>query len=234
MKLSDFSDNLQKSLGDNLRSIVLYGSAVGKDFSEKFSDYNLILILNDTNLKKISPASSLIEKWCKGKNPPPLIFDSNHINTSLDVFPLEFLDIKRRHETLYGEDPFKDIAIDRKNLRHQCESELKGKLIHLRSFYATHSKSSKELENILLSSFTTFMAIMRGILQLLGIEPAQSNEEVVDQLADKISFDREIFKTISAARMKKNKLPKDEMNKFFTEYLTQIEKITNYVDKFNT
>ena len=40
---------------------------------------------------------------------------------------MEFLNFKLVHHTLYGEDLLAGLEIDKKDLRLQCERELKGK-----------------------------------------------------------------------------------------------------------
>ena len=55
----------------------------------------------------------------------PVFFTEDYIIRSTDVFPIEFLDMKENHVTLYGKDLFEAIAVDTKNLRFQCEQEIK-------------------------------------------------------------------------------------------------------------
>ena len=43
--------------------------------------------------------------------------------------------MKLFHLTVFGEDIFQDVNIENSNLRHQCERELKVKLIGLRHGY---------------------------------------------------------------------------------------------------
>ena len=58
-----------------------------------------------------------------------------YIRTSLDVFPVEFLNFKLIHATVFGEDIFESLEINRMDLRRQCERELKVKLVSLRQGY---------------------------------------------------------------------------------------------------
>ena len=139
----ELAHELERIYGDQLKSVVLYGSAASDDYSKKFSDFNVFCILGDPSPGALAKSNGLVRKWVKKGNPPPHFFDPKHIETSLDVFPMEFMDIKDQHKVLLGKDPLHGISVDLKNLRHECESELKGKLLHLRAFYAENCNKPK-------------------------------------------------------------------------------------------
>ena len=46
-KLDQLVEKLSKALGDELVSVVLYGSAASGDHDEKFSDYNVLCVLRE-------------------------------------------------------------------------------------------------------------------------------------------------------------------------------------------
>jgi hypothetical protein len=229
----EFSRRLEQIYENNLESVVLYGSAVGTDFSKKFSDYNTIVVLKDCSPGELAKARKLMKNWtCRG-NPTPLFFNHEHVQTSRDVFPLEFIDISERHEVLFGGDPFSGISIDHKNLRHQCESELKGKILHLRSFFATEGHRHRRVSNMMVASFSTFTAVFRGILRLLGITPPRENRKVVEELSKQIDFNPTIFMDIINMREGHTALPRyGAASESFENYLTELETITSFVDTF--
>lgn len=230
----EFAHKLETACEGNLESVILYGSAVGTDFSKKYSDYNLIVVLKDPSPAALSKMGSLVRKWVKHGNPPPHIFDPGHIKQSRDVFPLEFIDISDRHEVLFGSNPFKNMQIDRSNLRHQCESELKGKLLYLRSLYTTNCHKPKRVSEIMLRSFPSFIAAFKGVVHLLGDVPERDSRKLVEQLANKIEINPQIFMDLILIREGKAFLPrKAEAISAFEKYLTEIQTITNYVDRMS-
>ncbi|MBI1826471.1 MAG: hypothetical protein HYR83_08800, partial [Planctomycetes bacterium] len=58
----------------------------------------------------------------------PLLMTLQHIECSLDTFPLELLEIQQLHITVRGADHFADLSFDPANVRLQCERELKRTL----------------------------------------------------------------------------------------------------------
>ncbi len=235
MNPNEFAHELEKIFEDSLKSVVLYGSAASSDFSKKMSDYNIIIVLKDPAPSNLAKSGKLIRQWIKKGNPEPLFFDPKHIESSLDVFPLEFLDIKKRHKTLLGHDPFENAVIDQSNLRHQCEFELKGKLLYLRGYYAANSDRPKLIAEAMLKSFPSFLAVFRGILHMKKETPEQDSAKVVEALVKHIDFNSRVFLDLIAVRKGTEMLPrKDEALAAFEDYLTELEVITRYVDRMNT
>ena len=59
----------------------------------------------------------------------------DYVLNSLDVFPIEFSEIKDQYKVIFGDDIFKDVEIPSKDVRLLCEQQVKGKLLHLRQAY---------------------------------------------------------------------------------------------------
>jgi len=230
----EFAHKLENICEDNLESVILYGSAVGGDFSKEYSDYNLIVILKDSSPDNLSKVGKLVRKWVRQGNPVPHFFDPRHIEVSRDVFPLEFIDIADRHDVLFGTDPFKGIQIDRSNLRHQCESELKGKLLHLRAMYTMTCHKPRRVAQMMLRSFPGFVAVFRGIAHLVGPTPPKDTRQMIEQLAKQIDFNPTIFMDLITVREGTTFLPRRaEAISAFENYLTEIETITNFIDRMS-
>lgn len=232
MTPNELAKKLEAIYGPELKSVVLYGSSVRSEFSKRYSDYNIICVLTDPSPEMLAKSNHVVKKWVKKGNPPPYFFDPRHIETSSDVFPLEFIDISNEHKVILGQDPFKQLDIDTKNLRHQCESELKGKLLHLRSFYAENCDAPRLVAEMCVKSFSTFLAVFRGVLMLLDKNPPRDARAIIELIAAEINFNPEIFLEIAQIRQGKSFLPrKEEAILMFERYLTELSIITNFVDR---
>ena len=230
MNLSHFVEGLQKIYGTNLASVILYGSAVGPDFQQKYSDYNILVILKDLNVEELGRVAKLSRKWMGSKNPPPLFADKEYLETSQDVFPIEFLDIQAGHQLLYGEDPFAEIKISKEHLRLQCESELKGKILALREAFLQAHPSRRRIKNLILHTSSSLFAVFRGLLRLLGEQVPPTKREVLAKLNEKTHFDTEVFEQILEMREGKRKWKRSEILSLMAEYLTTLKKIARVVD----
>lgn len=235
MTPNELAQELKKIYGDSLKSVVLYGSATGKEHSKKFSDYNVFCVIDEPTPAKLALANKLAHAWTKKGNPPIHFFSPTHIERSLDVFPIEFLDMMDKHEALLGTDPLANIKVDLKNLRHQCESELKGKLIHLRSFYAANCNDPKKIAQMMVQTFSTFLAALRATLRLANLTPPKDSKSVVEKCAGLIGFNPQVFFEIIDIRSGLAFLPRgDNAISAFERYLTELETITTHVDELES
>jgi predicted nucleotidyltransferase len=228
--LNDFVQNLQNIYKDNFISAVLYGSASSGEFIEKRSNLNLLVILKNADLGNLKKASSLINKW-RFRLINPLFFSEEYIRSSTDVFPIEFLDMKENYRVLTGRDILKDISIDTKNLRFQCEQELKVKLIALRQFYLRKSEDKPGLCVFLFKSFTSVMHILRNILRIKGKAPPYLKQDIIKSIALEFQIDVGSWEKILAAKNKQIKLGFNELKQLFINFVKDLEKIINFVDR---
>jgi predicted nucleotidyltransferase len=234
MHLKDFVNRVNATYENRLKSVVLFGSAASEDFSKKYSDYNTIIVLKSVTPGDLEKSAKLVRSWMKAGNPAPLFFDTDHIATSADVFPIEFFDIKANRKILYGDDPFANVNIETTNLRHQCEYELKGKILQLYSRYVQIANKDKEISRLMMESLSTFLSIFKGVVRLLGHEPEVKKRALVEQLAALINFNPNIFMELLDIRDGNNLLPRKNVTTKFEEYLMELKAVTEFVDKFET
>jgi hypothetical protein len=124
-RIKPFLEEILTKFSDKIHSIHITGTAITNDFDEKVSDVNSVIVLNKMDLTFLELLAPLGKKYKKQKVAAPLIMTPDYIKTSLDVFPIEFINFRLIHSTVYGEDILKNLEINRMDLRHQCERDLK-------------------------------------------------------------------------------------------------------------
>ena len=144
-----------------LHSVYITGSLLTADFDSKLSDINSVFVLKQMDLQFLSMLAPLGKKYGKKGIAAPLIMTPAYIKSSLDVFPIEFLNMKLLHHTVLGEDVLRDIEIKRTDLRYQCERELKVKLIGLRQAYIRSAGDPKALSENMISSIPAYIPLFR-------------------------------------------------------------------------
>ncbi|MDO9567398.1 MAG: hypothetical protein Q7J15_11750 [Candidatus Desulfaltia sp.] len=225
-----FLDVVLNNYKDKIYSIDIVGSALTEDFNPKTSDINSIFVLKKFDLKFLEDFAPLGKKFGKKQISSPLIMTSEYISSSLDVFPIEFLTIKILHKTVFGEDVFNDLEIKKSYLRHQCERELKVKLIGLRQGYLSSSGSKELIAEGFISSFSGYIPLFRGLILLFGKEPPKQNKEVLTTLQDVSGINTDVFKIILKAKKEGTKLSIETLNTIFEEYYQAIEKLGYITD----
>jgi predicted nucleotidyltransferase len=91
----EFTDDFMKTFGDDLISIILYGSAARGEYIYKRSDINFLIVLTEQGIMQLRRALLLIPRWQKRKVSTPLILTEGYIRSALDSFPIEFLNMKQ-------------------------------------------------------------------------------------------------------------------------------------------
>src|SRR5438045_6108754 len=177
--LDTLVENLRAAHGDNLASIVLYGSVAAGDHVSRHSDHNLLIALNRITSEDLRLAQSAMRDWLKSGQPTPVYFTVEELKRAADVFPIEFLQMEKARRVLFGRDPFEFVEISQANLRHQTEYELRTKLIQLRRLYLPASTSVEKLSALMGDSLASFAALFRAVLILHGQEPPVSNADSV-------------------------------------------------------
>ena len=225
-----FARDLAGVYGDQLVSVVLYGSAARGDYREGVSDLNVLVLLRDTRPETLRRASKLARDWVAERNAPPLMLPADEWRASADVFPIELSDIRDAHHVLHGADPFAGIDIDPAHLRLQCEHELKGKHIQLRERYLLAAGEPAELEPLLLKSFSTFLVLFRTVLRLAGDAPARDPEAVIRRTAERVGFDPAALLEVHRARGGA-KLDARPDSPVVVGYLDSVSAVVGYVDR---
>jgi hypothetical protein len=155
----------------------------------------------------------------------------DYIQQSLDVFPIEFLNFKMIHETVYGEDILNDIVIDLTNLRHQCEREIKTKLIALRQGYISSEGNKKIINENIINSIAGYIPLFRSIIFLMGKNPPVKKYEVLKDLSVYMEINMDILKKILDFKKGVLKLTKNEIDTVFEEYYKTTEEISKKIDE---
>src|SRR5215210_538972 len=113
--------DLRATHGENLASVVLYGSAAAGDHVELRSDYNLLIALHRITPEDLRLAQAPMREWQRLGHPLPVYFTLAELHDAADVFPIEFQQMGKAHIVLYGQDPFEFLEFSDANLRHQTE-----------------------------------------------------------------------------------------------------------------
>lgn len=232
--LNSLIGDLRATHGDNLASVVLYGSAAAGDHIELRSDYNLLITLNRITPEDLRLAQAPMREWQRLGHPLAVYFTTEELSDAADVFPIEFHQMARARVVLYGRDPFELVRLSDTNLRHQTEYELRSKLIQLRRLYIPASVSIKKLCDLMSDSLASFAALFRAVLMLHGEQAPVAKPDCVRATVQRFHLNPEPFEKIFAFRASDYLPPTEkEVNDTFGAYLEQIDRIIQVVDEFD-
>lgn len=232
--LNTLVDDLRVTHGDNLASVVLYGSAAAGDHIELRSDYNLLIALHRITPEDLRQAQAPMREWRRLGHPLPVYFTVEELSDAVDVFPIEFHQMANARVVLYGKDPFEFVKVSDAELRHQLEYELRSKLIQLRRLYIPASVSIEKLCDLMSDSLASFAALFRAVLILHGQEAPVAKPDCVRATVKLLHLDPKPTEMIFEMRAS-GYSPSTERaaNDLFAAYMVQIEKVVEAVDELH-
>jgi hypothetical protein len=227
----EFTDDYKAALGEDLVSIVLYGSGAGADYLPGKSDLNFMIVLSEQGIEALDRAFGAVKKWRKRGVAVPLFLTEEYLETSLDVYPIEYLEFRDRYVPVYGKDVLKDLDFDKESLRLQCEREIKGKLLLLRHAFLESEGKGHVLKEVVVRSLTAFMAIFNALLYLKGETVPVEKRERVRTICEDFELDYAVFEKLLDVKEKKMKLTASDMKELVKAYLKAVGSLARRVDR---
>jgi hypothetical protein len=232
MTLDDLVGQLTEAYGDTLQSVLLYGSAVAGEHIAKKSDYNILVVLKSVPLDRLAQVGAVLRAWGESGNPAPMTFTESEWRSSSDVFPMEYADILERHRVLYGDDPCTGVTVAQSDLRLEVEQQALGKLLHLRRSAMAAGNDDKAQLALLEASLSTLMVVFRGVSRLHGEVPPQDYTTLSRKVAAWAGFDAGPFERVIRHVRGIADLDRKAANAVLTGYLSGMEKLVAYLDRF--
>jgi predicted nucleotidyltransferase len=230
--LAKLCTRAKTSFGDDLRSIVLYGSAAQpSEHDADFSDINVLCVVRAIDPALLSRAQSFFE-WCASERmPAPLLLCEGEIEDASRCFAIEFRDLQWRRRVLFGPDLFSAIRVDEATYRAQVEYELRAKLFRLRQRIAAVFTDKGLLCRLLLDSVTTFCVLIRHALLADGVDAASEGQldrhRILTLAQEHFGIRPDTFQRLLDARRNKSKPSAICTSDLIGDYLKQIEFVTN-------
>lgn len=193
MKIEDLIDRLRQAHGDDLRAVVVYGSAAGGERLRDPRDVNVLVLVRRLDVAALEREGPVAQAWAKAGNPAPLTLTEEEWSESADVFPMEYADILEHHRVMHGSLPEEDRIVDREHLRLQLEQQVMGKLIQLRQGVLAAAGRKAALVELLEASLSTFLVLFRAAVRLHGERPPATSEALCERVASLSGVDTTPF-----------------------------------------
>ena len=222
---------LKTAHGEDLISVVLHGSAVAAASRAHQSDYKLMVMTKTLSAEALRQTQPVAKWWVSAGFPLPVYFTESEFNDSLDVFPIEFQQMKRAYRVLYGRDVLAGAQVSNANLRLQIEYELRGKLLRLRALYLPASDSAEGLKKLMADSIVSFVQFMRPILDLFGEEPPLDRRAVIQRVGGRLGLDTSALDRVLRLRSESTRLLEMEVQDLFADYISCLTRLIAAVDK---
>ena len=231
-KLDEFVQKLKTAAPANLKSVILYGSAVTGEFHSKHSDFNLLCVVERADAQLLEALHQPVEWWTKQGHRPPLVFTLDELVRSADVFAIELLDMKSQRQLLFGPDILADISVPLHYHAIQVERELRNGWLRLRQAMLAAPRKSKIYLALMASSFSSFAALFRHALIAMGESPAANKREAIARIGQFAGADPGGFQTVLDFREGKKEAQEIDVEKALNQYFTFVEAVTDKYDRW--
>ena len=224
-------EELLKLHNENIVSIYFYGSALGENFMPGVSSITSVVVFRKLDCVVLRASLRVIDKGIRMKVAAPLFLTPEHITSSIDTFPIEFLEMRENNVIVYGEDLLGPLSIDSLHIRFVCEEQLKGKLIRIRQGYLEIGLRKKGIEALIKESLDSLLPVFKGLLRLKSINPPAEADRVFGLLSENFGIDSNVFLAILKDEKNDEKILGEDISIFLAKYIKQIEKLADISDK---
>ena len=225
----EITEDFRNLFGSVLLSIILYGSGAGSRYMPGISDLNFLIVLTEEGLDDLERSISIVRRWRKRKV-KFLFMTSAYIKSSIDSYPVEFLNMKLEHIMVFGIDVLEDLKFEPRHIRLQVERELKGKKLHLRHGFLDRGGQEKGLRELIGLSLGAFIPLFKALLFLRSCEIPEGRREIVKALSLACPVNPDIFFKCIDIKEGAGKYPAGAIKPLFKSYQEEIAKLSEFVD----
>jgi hypothetical protein len=176
-------DLLLQHLGSRVVSCGAYGGWLTGAAFHADSPANSVVVLSDVRLAELdSFAIAAARPLTRQKLAPPLCLTTQTLAQACDSYPLELLEIQQTGVPLYGPWPLATLTFAPRDVRLQCERELRGALLHLHQGVLSAAGKHTRLEAPASATVSRLERVLRGMLHLRGKQAARV-EQLIDAVA---------------------------------------------------
>lgn len=228
--LLHLTEDLQRHLGENLRSCCVYGSAARGEWREATSDLNFLLILDEIQFDHLDAIGDVMVKARKQIKLVPMLVTPHELRRASDVYCIKFDDIKRHHVAVMGDDPFREVEIHDDHMRFVCEFELRNIMMRMRQFFL-QSYGTKQLEqSFLMRFFTSALFPLRAMCGLLGLGRPLTTNEAIEVIEEAVDTDCTAMKRLYQIHHSGEALDEKELTELYQRFNQIISLAVDRVD----
>jgi hypothetical protein len=139
--------------------------------------------------------------------------------------------MKTHHRILFGEDVLAGLSVPMHYHANQVERELRTDWLRLRQAMMAAPKKQSAYLDLMVSSFSAFVALFRHALIAMGEPPAANKREVIDRVAQFAASDPAGFHAILDLREGKRKDKDIDVENTLNRYFALVEAVTDVFDR---
>jgi len=195
-RLKPLTELLSRSHGPRLRTVTGYGEWLHSPADRRLPAHVLVVIdgLDPARLRADAAEVSMFGRL----GLDPLFLELRAFGNSLDVFPLEFLEMQALYEVVNGDDLLAGLEFPPASLRLQVEEELRSLRCGLHQELAREGHRPRALRRMIAQRFGELSRVWRGMLSLAGQPVPAESLPLQNAVADQYGLDRLVLDQLRA------------------------------------
>jgi len=165
--LDELVAQAKEAFGDNLVSVILFGSAVEQRLRSA-SDVNLLFLLERFFPTEVDAFREPLRAASVAISAKAMFLLREELDVAAELFALKFSDIVARHRILYGINPLAELVIDDVELRRRLREVLLNLTLRLRERYVLLSLREEKLLPVIAETAGPLRAAAAALLKLQG------------------------------------------------------------------
>ena len=222
---SDFIEEFEKSLGENLISLIQYGSSTKGGANSK-SDINLLIVLKLSTPEAHSAIHQIIQKH---PSLEPFVLGARGLEATIQIFAVKFLSIKRHHKLLSGEDILTELNIPIKIERFLAEQALRNLRLKIVHAYVKNGDSVDYLRFILSIRKSLFIDISE-VSRCEQLNLPDLYDKRISVFQQQFNFSVDILDILFNLKNSYRKIDKNNIKTFHFELFTLMDNIIQYIE----
>ena len=202
--LADFVRKAREVFGEELVSVVLYGSAAEGQMRTT-SDVNLLLVLRRFALSAAEQLGAPLRLAEAAVALKVMFLLEKEVADAATAFALKFADITDRHVTLYGPDPFGALAVPRQAKIFRLKQVLLNLILRMREALVRSLGEEERRVGMIAEFAAPLRSAALTFRELENATPAVSPKAALEQVAaeiDPTAF-AEALTTLTTARSRR-------------------------------
>lgn len=195
-------------LGENLKSLILYGSAVREETVRPGSDINLLVVLEDSTAAAHRVIRDTIQKF---PHINPFIVEQPGMSRATRVFALKFLSIRRSHRLLHGVDVLNSLSVSRELEVLLAEQELRNLRMRLVHQFVTSDPSSGRYQRFVVRNAGRFVIVLSDVLRCADINPPKPLADRLPLFEKEFGADPGVLQRLLALKSSPRELNRAEL-----------------------
>ena len=220
--LEKFLHELGSLPGIDVKSVILYGSAVSEAYRPDRSDVNLLCLVGKIDLAVLR---DLVEPVARGRGGSlaPFFLTDEDVKATVDIFPLKYMAMKNRYRLLSGIDFLKDLEVKADYALPRIRQRLMNMLLRMRRYYLVNN--GQRLTAIMAPQAKRFTETL-GILLFIRGQNADNDRAIIEASAREFSLSPDTLRELYGLRDVEASLSREDEENLFARFLEAVRQVS--------